>query len=842
MLRLAVASAVRRTLNAAGQSPTLWVDESDMTVPHAALGNRNGDRPILSGLTAMEARTRTRAGLHNRVAKDSSRTIWRILQVNVLTLFNGIVLGGFLLLVLLGQWRDALFGSAAITNSIIGVVQEYRAKRLLDRLAILSASSARVLRDGSVQEVSVGDVVQDDILVVRAGDQVAADAVVIDGDGLELDESLVTGESEPADKAPGAEILSGSIVVAGQGRARVVRVGEASYSSRITLEAKRFTLFNSEIRNSLNRVLRWITWALFPITVIVVNGQMQAYGGWEHALSSGAWKTAVVGVVASVIAMVPLGLVLISSVAFALGGIRLARMHVLVQELPALEGLARVDVLCVDKTGTLTDGTMVFDAVHGTSATPAAGWQQALGWLGADPHANATARCLAVEFPDGSGLQALSSTLFSSDRKWSAVTFGDDSGAAGTWVMGAADFVLSPGSVDADQALLLATDLAAVGLRTLVLAHSPEQSPAEAGLPGTLTPVTLVTFRERVRADAAQTLAYFREEGVEIRVLSGDDPHTVAAVAREVGLHADGGYDARGLPEDPDELSEVVANNVVFGRVTPYQKRDIVRALQSRGHVVAMTGDGVNDALAMKDADIGIAMDTAAAATKAVSRLVLLDGRFDRLPSVVAEGRRVIANIERLAMLFLTKVVYIVLLSVVYGVLLWGFPFLPRQLSVTDGLTIGIPSLFLALMPNTSRYLPGFMKRSLSFAVPAGVIIAVALVIVGISARSRPGFAESAQTSLVITLALVALWVLVVLSRPFNIWRVLIIAAMYAELALVLVVPVVRDFFGVPWPPPELLSTCLIVSLVGCACVEVLYRVNRFSQRRRLAATDLSQG
>jgi cation-transporting ATPase E len=807
----------------------LRVDEGDMRVPHAVRRGRNND-PTLSGLTAKQVASQTRAGLHNRVARDSSRSLWRILRVNVLTLFNGIVLGGFLLLVLLGQWRDALFGSAAITNSVIGVVQEYRAKRLLDRLAILNASCARVLRDGSVQEISVGDVVQDDVLIVRAGDQVAADAVIIDCDYLEVDESLLTGESEPVEKALGTEILSGSIVVGGRGSARVVRVGEASYSSRITLEAKRFRMFNSEIRNSLNRVLRWITWALLPITLIVVNGQMQVYGGWEHAISSGAWKTAVVGVVASIIAMVPLGLVLISSVAFALGGIRLARMNVLVQELPALEGLARVDVLCVDKTGTLTDGAMVFDAVHGTAETPAAGWRNALGWFGADPQANTTARCLAVEFPDSNGLHPRSSVPFSSELKWSAVSFGEDSGAAGTWVMGAPDFVLSPGSVDADQTLQLATDLAAAGLRTLVLAHSAEPLPTDGSVPNRLATVTLVTFRERVRADAAQTLAYFREEGVEIRVLSGDDPLTVAAVAREVGLHADGGYDARALPEDLDELGDVMENNIVFGRVTPYQKRDIVRALQRRGHVVAMTGDGVNDALAMKEADIGIAMDSAAAATKAVSRLVLLDGCFDRLPNVVAEGRRVIANIERLAMLFLTKVVYIAVLSVVFGAFLWGFPFLPRQLSVTDGLTIGIPSLFLALMPNTSRYIPGFMKRSLSFAVPAGAIIAAALIVVSMYASSAPGYAASAQTSLLITLALVALWALVTLSRPFNLWRVLIIGAMYSGLALVLVVPIVRDFFGVPWPPPGLLTFCLVTSLVGCVCVEVLYRMNRFTR------------
>ncbi len=783
--------------------------------------------------------TQVRAGLDNQLPNDSSRSFWRIFRVNVLTLFNGIVLGGFLLLVLLGHWKDALFGFAAVANSVIGVVQEYRAKRLLDRLAIVDAPSARVLRDGIVQDVQVEDVVQGDVLIVRAGDQVAADGVIVDDDGLEIDESLLTGESEPVDKSHGDEILSGSLVVGGQGRARVIRVGEASYASRLTMEAKRFAMFSSDIRNSLNRLLGWITWALLPITVIVVNGQMQAYGGWEHAITSGAWKDAVVGAVASIIAMVPLGLVLISSVAFAAGGMKLARMNVLVQELPALEGLARVDMLCIDKTGTLTDGAMVFDAAHGTVAMPAKGWQHALGWFGVDPIANTTARCLAAEFPACDGLDAISSTPFSSERKWSTVVFDDDSRAAGTWILGAPEFVLSPGTPNSDQTLRVAEGLADAGLRTLVLAHSseppsPDSDTSSPRLPDTRSPVTLLTFRERVRADAAHTLAYFHEEGVQIRVLSGDDPRTVAAVAREVGLHVDGGYDARTLPEDLDELGEILENNVIFGRVTPYQKRDIVRALQSRGHVVAMTGDGVNDALAMKDADIGIAMDSAAAATKAVSRLVLLDGRFDRLPVVVAEGRRVIANIERLAMLFLTKTAYIIVISVVYGAHLWEFPFLPRQLSATDGITIGIPALFLALMANRSLYRPGFLKRSLYFAVPAGAIVAAALFTIGIYARSGPGYTDGVQTGAVITLSLIALWVLVVLSRPLNLWRVLIIGSMYVLLALVLLVPFVRDFFQLPWPPPGLLIVCLVTAFIACVGIEVVFRIVRVSQRRRL--------
>ena len=476
------------------------------------------DAPLRSGLSGADVKARAEAGLGNRISEGSSRSLWQIIRGNVLTTFNSIVAGSFLLLLLLGQWRDALFGFATAGNAVIGVVQEYRAKRSLDRLAVLEAPEARVLRDGAVHNIPVEDVVRDDLLVLRAGDQVAADAAILQSEGLQLDESLLTGESEPVDKGPGTEALSGSSVVAGQGTARVVRVGADSFASRLTAEAKRFSLVHSEIRNSLNRILRWITWALLPVMALVVNGQIQANGDWERALSTGTWRTGAVGAVASIIAMIPLGLVLLTSVAFAVGGVRLARDKVLIQELAAVEGLARVDVLCLDKTGTLTEGRMVFDAVHGAGEAPAPGWEQALGRFGADPNANATARCLAEAFPADGGLRPVAEVGFSSARKWSAVSFGEDHGAAGTWVLGAPELVLTAGAPGTAPALASAATLASAGLRTLVLAHAPGtlpvQDPQEAQLPVGTVPAVLLTFREKVRPDAARTLAYFREQGV----------------------------------------------------------------------------------------------------------------------------------------------------------------------------------------------------------------------------------------------------------------------------------------------------------------------------------------
>ncbi len=794
-----------------------------------------------AGLSTDDVAVRIESGLTNVTSNDSSRSLWDIFRANVLTLFNAIVAGSFVLLLLFGQWRDALFGFAAVSNALIGVVQEYRAKKSLDRLAVLNSPRARVLRDGAVQEIHIEDVVRDDVLVLRAGDQVPADGVILDADGLEVDESLLTGESDAVQKAAGAEVLSGSSIVSGQGRAVVTRVGAESFASRLTAEAKRFSLVQSEIRRGLDRILRWITLALLPIMAIVVNGQMQGQGGWQQAIATGTWKTASVGAVASVIAMIPLGLVLMTSVAFAVGAVRLARQKVLIQELAAVEGLARVDVLCLDKTGTLTVGRIVFDAVHELDTEAPAGWKQALGWFGADPNANATARCLTEAFPADT-LRPLDSVPFSSGRKWSAVSFPAGTTMSGTWLLGAPEIVLLPGTPEPDSTLRTAAGLASTGLRTLVLAHAPGTSftrnDNEEVLPAQADPAVLLTFREQVRPDAAQTMSFFRDQGVELKIISGDDPRTVTAVAREVGVETDGGFDARELPEDPDELADVMEQHTVFGRVTPAQKKDMVRALQRRGHVVAMTGDGVNDALALKEADIGIAMDSAAAATKAVSRLVLLDGRFDRLPGVVAEGRQVIANIERVSMLFLAKTAYAVILSVTFGALLWGFPFLPRQLSATDGITIGIPAFFLALMPNTRRYRAGFLKRSLSFAVPAGLIIALAVLSINAYALlAGQGTGPAVRTGSVLVLTLIALWVLVVLSRPLNRWRMLIVGVMYAALAMLLTVPLLRDFFDFTLPEQEHLTATALIALAGCLAVELLHRAHRRYLSRDRAPT-----
>ncbi len=776
-----------------------------------------------TGLTDAEAARRAAAGESNAYVADSSRSVWHIVRANVFTLFNGIVFSCFFVLFLVGRWQDALFGFAAFANAIIGCVQEFRAKAALDKLALLNAPRARVLRGGVEKEVSPDDVVRDDLLVLRAGDQVTADAVVVAARGLQIDESMLTGESDPVDKAQDDQALSGSVVVGGEGLARVTRVGAESYAHRFAGEARRFSLVASELRTSINRVLRWVAWGIGPIALLLFNAQVLVTGGYRTVFSSGNWVQAVVNTIASITAMIPLGLVLMTSIAFAVGAAKLARRQVLVNELPAVEGLARVDIICLDKTGTLTVGDIVFDAAR--EVGEATGWEDVLAWFAAAPDANATARALREIYPASGVVDDAAYIPFSSARKWSAVS----RAAWGTWVMGAPEMVFpADGDGDGgggDEVRAVAAELARTGRRTLVLARSDSLIRPDAEgetLPAGLEPIVVLTFREQVRADAADTLRYFEAQGVGIRIVSGDNPSTVAAIARDVGLDVGEGFDARNLPDADEDVADVLEQHIVFGRVTPEQKKRIVIALQSRGHTVAMTGDGVNDALAIKTADIGIAMNSGSAATKAVARLVLLDGQFSHLPDVVAEGRQVIANIERVSMLFLTKTVYATTLAVLFGLLVLEYPFLPRQLSITDGLTIGIPAFFLALMPNAQRYVPGFLRRSLSFAIPAGLIVGLGLTAYTLWANAEEASEPRIRTGATIILAVVGIWILAVLARPLDRFKVLVVGGMFIALFGIFTMPITVTFFELVDPGFELVTGVVLAAIIMIGLIEVV--------------------
>ena len=801
-----------------------------------ATGPVDATRLATTGLTAAEGQARVAAGLANDFDEGTSRTLGTILRANLFSLFNAIAFGSFALLVILGAWSDALFGFFVVANVAIGVVQEFTAKRTLDRLALLNAPTTRVLRDGQLVEISRDHVVMDDLIVLRAGDQLTADTAVVESQNLEIDESIITGEADPVLVEPGREVLAGSSVVGGSGTARVIRVGADSFANQITADARRFSLVESELRAGIAKVIRLISWVLLPVAALIVNGQMQAAGGWAVAIETGSWRQASIAAIASIVALVPQGLVFMTSVAFAVGAITLSRHQVLVQELPAVEGLARVDMLCLDKTGTLTEGDVTLDAVLVADDADPATISAVLAWFASDRNANATARALRPKYGDSDTTECVDDVPFSSRRKWSAVAF-DVARIAGSWVLGAPEMVV--GAHDGDGALpRKATELASSGLRTLVLAYSTDMLVVRDGddqeLPQALRVVAVITFRERVRPDAAQTLAYFKEQGVGIRVISGDSPRTVAAVARDAGLEIVGEpYDARQLPEDPDELAAVLESHTVFGRVTPAQKKNLVIGLQRAGHTVAMTGDGVNDAMALKQADMGIAMGSGAAATRAVARLVLLDGQFSHLPKVIDEGRRVIANVERLSKLFLTKTVFAMMLAIFFGAILWPFPFLPRQFSAVDGLTIGLPALVLALLPKAPRYVPGFLKRAAAFCIPSGITVGSSMIALNIYAHTTGFDIADIRSASVITLTILGLGVLGVLARPLTPVRVVLILAMYLGGVALFTIGFVSDFFGVGVPPAPLLLAAFIVGGAGWLVVELLHLV----QTRKPPAT-----
>jgi cation-transporting ATPase E len=773
-----------------------------------------------TGLTAEQVRERVARGAVNDTGERTSRTLGEIIRANVFTRFNAIL--GVMLAVILvvGPIQDATFGIVLIANAAIGIVQELRAKRTLDRLAVLNAPRARVVRDGAVAEIAVEEVVLDDLLELRAGDQVPCDGRATTAVGLEIDESLLTGESDPIDKTPGDEIFAGSFAVAGSGRFQATRVGADSYARKLAAEARQFQLTRSELMEGINLILRLVTWALIPTSALLLWSQLR-----DDELDE-----ALRGTVAGVVGMVPEGLVLLTSIAFGVAAVTLARRKVLVQELPAVEGLARVDVVCLDKTGTLTEGEIVFDEreeLDGSDGTVVAA---ALGALADDENRNATLEALAGAFEPPGDWNRTGAVPFSSARKWSAASFD----GKGSWVMGAPEMVLpeagSPARSRADE-------LAAGGRRVLVLAHSDAPLDGEALPPG-LVPCALVMFAEKIRPDAADTLRFFDEQGVILKVISGDNPRTVGAVAQRVQLpHAGEAFDARQLPEERDELAEVLETHSVFGRVTPQQKRAMVGALQSRGHVVAMTGDGVNDALALKDADIGVAMGSGAAATRAVAQLVLLDGRFATMPGVVAEGRRVMANIERSANLFVTKTVYATLLAIVIAIIGWKYPFLPRHLTIISVFTIGIPGFFLALAPNTRRYVPGFVERVLRFTVPAGLVaFGATLASYGIARFGNDLVLVEARTTATLVLIAVGLWVLVIQARPFNWWKTVLVASMVGAVALVLIIPGLRDFYALQLPPVDVIVEASIVAGSAIVLLEIGWRLSRVVANRRAVA------
>ncbi|WP_053849500.1 cation-translocating P-type ATPase [Streptomyces sp. NRRL B-24085] len=780
----------------------------------AALDRTTAPSAAVTGLTAAEVAERVRRGQVNDVPVRSSRTLAEIVRANVFTRFNAIIGVLWLVMLFVAPFQDSLFGYVILANTGIGIVQEWRAKKTLDSLAVIGEARPTVRRDGTATAVSTSEIVLDDLIEIGPGDKAVVDGEVVEADGLEIDESLLTGEADPVVKRPGDQVMSGSFVVAGGGAFRATKVGREAYAAQLAEEASRFTLVHSELRSGISTILKYVTWMMVPTAIGLVVSQL--------FVKDNDLKDSIARTVGGIVPMVPEGLVLLTSVAFAIGVIRLGRKQALVQELPAIEGLARVDTVCLDKTGTLTEGGMDVTELRPLQGADESYVRKVLGALGeSDPRPNASLQAIIDVYPDVQEWRCTESLPFSSARKYSGATFSEGDGQTSTWLLGAPDVLLSAD----DPALAETGRLNEQGLRVLLLARATRDLDHPEVARGA-RPTALVVLEQRLRPDAADTLRYFAEQDVRAKVISGDNAVSVGAVAAKLGLNGST-VDARRLPAEPDGMAQALDEGTVFGRVTPQQKRDMVGALQSRGHTVAMTGDGVNDVLALKDADIGVAMGSGSEATRAVAQIVLLNNSFSTLPDVVAEGRRVIGNITRVATLFLVKTVYSVLLAVL--VVCWQveYPFLPRHLTLLSTLTIGVPAFFLALAPNHERAQPHFVRRVMRYSVPGGVVAAIATFVTYLIARHHytgPGALDAETSAATLTLFLISMWVLAIIARPYTWWRLALVAAMGLGFVLVLAVPWLQDFFALQLVGLTMPWIAVGISVVAAAALELLWR------------------
>ncbi|MGK3095143.1 HAD-IC family P-type ATPase [Streptomyces sp. WAC01490] len=775
-----------------------------------------------TGLTTAEVAERVARGEVNDVPVRSSRSVTEIVRANVFTRFNLIIGVLWVIMLFVAPIQDSLFGFVIVANTGIGIIQEWRAKKTLDSLAVIGEAKPSVRRDGKAAEISTHEIVLGDVVELGPGDKVVVDGTVAEADSLEVDESLLTGEADPVLKRPGDPVMSGSFVVAGGGAFTATKVGREAYAAQLAEEASRFTLVHSELRSGISTILKYVTWMMVPTAIGLIISQL--------VVKDNNFKDSVARTVGGIVPMIPEGLVLLTSVAFAIGVVRLGRKQCLVQELPAIEGLARVDVVCLDKTGTLTEGGMDITEVRPLNGSDEAYVHQVLRSLGSsDPRPNASLQAIIDAYPAGEGTAAswtvTDALPFSSARKYSGAAFTETDGSSSAWLLGAPDVLLPEGDPTLDEI----EHLNQQGLRVLLLARVPSgELDAPDAAEGDV-PTALVVLEQRLRPDAAETLKYFAQQNVATKVISGDNAVSVGAVAGKLGLAgAENTLDARKMPTDPDDMATAMEQNAVFGRVTPQQKRDMVAALQSRGHTVAMTGDGVNDVLALKDADIGVSMGSGSEATRAVAQIVLLNNSFATLPSVVAEGRRVIGNITRVATLFLTKTVYSVLLAILVVCTQVEYPFLPRHLTLLSTLTIGVPAFFLALAPNKERAQPHFVRRVMRYAIPSGVIAATATFTTYLVARHHyagPGALEAETSAATLTLFLTSMWVLAIIARPYTWWRIALVAAMGLGFLIVLVVPWLQDFFALKLVGTTMPWTAVGIAVAAAALLEFSWRL-----------------
>ncbi len=780
------------------------------------------DAAIERGLSSTTAAKRLRELGPPR--ETSSRSVSSIVAGNVFTLFNAIIGAFFVLILSLGLFADAVFGLIAIVNSYIGIRQELKAKRTLDELAVLVAPHAKVVRDGAVQSLRAEEVVPADVIRVEPGDQLVADGEMIESRGMTVDESLLTGEADGVRKQAGDRVLSGSFCISGSGYYLVEAVREESYAGQLAGEARAFRHPPSPLQDEVNRVIVACTYAMAPLAaILLLVFQVRSIDLVEAA------QTATAGLVT----LIPEGLVLLMSVTFAVAAVRLARSGTLVQQMSATESLAAVDTICVDKTGTLTDGELRLLGAEVAEGLEPAVAHAALGRFAASAgDRNRTLEAIAERFPGEAG-RVSAEVPFSSEWKWSGLRTGSI-----TYVLGAPDVLSEAGALHLPPGLATALEReTAAGRRVVAFGEASEPLPTSPSdqPPPRLAPVALVVLEETLRPDAAETVAFMREEKVDLKLISGDARATVTAVAAAVGVPPEAGViEGHELPEDAEQLAEVAQRNTVFCRIKPEQKRDLVGALAASGRYAAMIGDGVNDVPALKRARMAVAMGSGAQVTKGVADVVLLEDEFARLPQAVAEGRRIARNIHRLGRLYLTKSVYAAALILLVAVPGFAFPFLPRHLTLAVLLTIGIPSFVLALAPSDGPLYRGRLLRALAaFAVPAGLATALGSILSFFLVDTVIGGSlEAGRTAATTTLIVLGLCFVLLLERgpgrehiAIQSYMLALVAGLGALFALILAAAPVRDFFEMTLLNATQWFLALLSAAVGLTIASILWRL-----------------
>lgn len=771
-----------------------------------------------TGLSREEVRTRTQQGLINGEEEMKTQSVGQIVRKNIITPFNilNLILGALVFSV--GSYKNMLFIGVAVCNTIVGCFQEIRAKKTIDKLSLISSPKAHVLRDGKLWDISVSHIVLDDILQLTTGNQICSDCVVASG-SCEVNESLITGESDPIVKQVGDHLLSGSFIVSGTCRAQVEHVGKENYAAKITGSAKYVKKTNSEIMKSINLIIRIIGFALIPVGLVLFYKEM--------VVSNSSYAQAIVSTVAALVGMVPEGLVLLTSIVLASSVVRLSFHNALVQELYSIEMLARVDTICLDKTGTITEGTMQVDEMEPliNTLTPEQMGAAVAAVTFTLQDQNPTAQAMREKYPDNPGWESLSTVPFSSARKWSGVNFADH----GTFVIGAGEFIMGERFASLHEK---EDKAAAKGQRVLLLAHSSLPFEADGReLPTDIQPIALLYLSDRIRKSARETLQYFADQNVDLKVISGDSAVTVANIAKKAGLeHADRWVDATTLHTN-EEIQAAVRKYTVFGRVTPQQKLQIVKALKADGHTVAMTGDGVNDVLALKESDCSIAMASGSDAARTVSQIVLLDSDFASMPHIVAEGRRSINNLQRSSSLFLIKAFFSTILAVCFIFIQSRYPFQPIQFTLLNALAIGFPSFVLSLEPNRERLHGRFMLNIIKKAIPGTLAMVFSVLLLeAVNFYVKLPY-EQLSTAAVVLMAFTMFMILFRVCMPFNGKHVLLFVTMCV--AFVLAYIFMGNMFSLtPLNAPMLLILLPLIFASVSMFMMFLHLIERILMRR----------